>query len=209
MRSTSRWFVPIAAAASLVACTTTPERISPLETARTLVPQAESSPRAGVAATHISNARNSLERANRLADEGGNREDIEFEADIATMNAQIALEKIEAAQLREDIDKSTAERQAVLLEARERESRQQKEQAQAAKARVSTLEPELQALRAKPTPRGMVLTLGDVLFDTDEASLKPGAYLTIHRVAEALEREPAPGWLRMRQRRLPRTSFNR
>lgn len=45
-------------------------------------------------------------------------------------------------------------------------------------------------MKAKPTPRGMVLTLGDVLFDTAQATLKPGAYPTIERVAEVLKGEP-------------------
>jgi OmpA-OmpF porin, OOP family len=189
MERLRRWFVPIAACMLTAACSTTPERIDSLVRARTLVSQVEASPRAGVAAIHLSAARDSLSRAERLVDEGGNRDDIEFEAEIATLNAQIALEKIKSAQLREDIDESTAERQAVLLKARERELRRQSEEARAAEARAKTLEQELQALRAKPTPRGMVLTLDDVLFDFGEAALKPGAFRTIDRVAEALKRE--------------------
>src|SRR5262249_59095514 len=38
-------------------------------------------------------------------------------------------------------------------------------------------------LQAKQTDRGMVLTLGDVLFDTAAATLKPGAASTLDRVA--------------------------
>ncbi len=34
---------------------------------------------------------------------------------------------------------------------------------------------QLAELQAKQTDRGMVLTLGDVLFDTAQATLKPGA----------------------------------
>lgn len=45
-------------------------------------------------------------------------------------------------------------------------------------------------MRAKPTPRGMVLTLGDVLFDVNKSTLKPGAYVTIDRLAEALKGAP-------------------
>ena len=36
------------------------------------------------------------------------------------------------------------------------------------------------------TERGLVLTLGDVLFDTSQATLKPGAYATLDRLATAL-----------------------
>lgn len=91
-------------------------------------------------------------------------EDIEFEAEIAALNAKIALEKIQTAHLREYIDASSVERQAVLPKARNR-------QVQAAQARANTLEDELQALRAQPTPRGMVLTLADVLFETRKPSV--------------------------------------
>jgi outer membrane protein OmpA-like peptidoglycan-associated protein len=190
MKRTSSLLLTAALAAVLSACSTTPERIEALETARAIVPQVEASPRAGVAATYIAEARKSLDRANRLADDGGKLEDIEFEAEIAAKNAQIANEKILTAQAREEIEKGTAERQAVLIEAREREARLRGQQADEARARASTLEQELEELRAKPTPRGMVLTLGDVLFDTAQATLKPGAYGTIDRLANALEKEP-------------------
>ncbi len=183
--------------AALGACSSTPDRIDSLETARAVVPQVEASPRAGVAATYVAEARKALDRANRLADQGAKPAEIEYEANIAAKNAQIANEKILTAQAREEIDKGTSERQAVLIEAREREARLRAQQAEAAQARAddathraSTLEQELAELRAKPTPRGMVLTLGDVLFDTAKATLKPGAYPTIDRLAEALKNEP-------------------
>jgi hypothetical protein len=35
-----------------------------------------------------------------------------------------------------------------------------------------------------------VLTLGDVLFDTGKATLKPGAYTTIDRLARVLNSSP-------------------
>lgn len=181
----------------LAACSSTPDRIEELETARAVVPQVESSPRAGVAATNIAEARKSLDRANQLADRGGRVGDIQFEAQVAARNAQIANEKILAAQAREEIDKGTAERQAVLIEAREAESRRRAQQAassaqqaELAEARASTLEEELSELRAKKTDRGMVLTLGDVLFDTGMATLKPGAYGTIDRLATVLKEAP-------------------
>jgi outer membrane protein OmpA-like peptidoglycan-associated protein len=184
MNRTHNLILAAAVAALLGACTSTPEqRIEELETARAVVPQVEASPRAGVAATYIAEARKSLDRANRLADENGKLEDIKFEADIAAKNAQIANEKILTAQAREELEKGTAERQAVLLEARERET-------QAAAQRAKSLEQELAELKAKPTERGLVVTLGDVLFDTGKATLKPGAYTTIDRLAEVLRSEP-------------------
>ena len=49
---------------------------------------------------------------------------------------------------------------------------------------------ELKALQAKNTDRGMVLTLGDVLFDTGESTLKDGARYNIERVASFLKNYP-------------------
>jgi outer membrane protein OmpA-like peptidoglycan-associated protein len=48
-------------------------------------------------------------------------------------------------------------------------------------------------LQAKQTDRGLVLTLGDVLFDTGQATLKPGAMSTIQRLAEFLRESPERG----------------
>lgn len=186
-----------AVAGLLAACSSTPERIEELEVARAVVPQVESSPRAGVAATNIAEARKALDRANNLADKGAKLGDITYEAQVASRNAQIANEKILRAQAQEEIEKGTAERQAVLVEAREAEARRRamearsaQEEAQLAQQRATTLEQELSELKAKKTDRGMVLTLGDVLFDTGLATLKPGAYATIDRLAGVLKESP-------------------
>ena len=160
------------AAALLAACSSTPESVPELDTAKAIVPQVESSPRAGVAATNISEARKALDRANELAAKGKDVEDIRFEASVAAANAQIAAAKIDTAQARDEIEKGTLERQQVQLEARTREA--------------DRVQQELKDLQAKQTERGLVLTLGDVLFDTGKATLKPGAYSTIDRLAQVL-----------------------
>ena len=60
---------------------------------------------------------------------------------------------------------------------------QQRDQAADQAARLQT---ELDALKATPTPRGLVLTLGDVLFDTGKSELKPGATRTMDQLAQFL-----------------------
>ena len=164
--------IAVASAILLAACSSTPEQIPELDAAKTLVPKVEASPRAGVAAQNISEARKALDRANELHAKGKDVEDIQFEASVATAQATIAETKIDTVQAREDIEKGTAERQQVLLEARTRETER--------------VQQELKDLQAKQTERGMVLTLGDVLFDTGKATLKPGAYTTIDRLAQVL-----------------------
>ncbi|HEY8539163.1 MAG TPA: OmpA family protein, partial [Steroidobacteraceae bacterium] len=91
----------------------------------------------------------------------------------------------------------TAERQAVLLQSREREAQtraaeaeRRAQEAREATLRAQTLEQELADLKAKKTDRGVVLTLGDVLFETGRANLQPGAYPTIDRLASALKEAP-------------------
>ena len=172
MKLNKRVVVGLAVAAVLSACSTTPERNEPLETARAMVPGIEQSPRAGVAAMDIANARKSLDAANRLAASKGNRSDIEYEAKNAVLSAQIANEKILTAEANEESAKGAEQRQAVLLQAREQ--------------RVNSLETELADLKVQKTERGLVLTLGDVLFDTNQSTLKAGAYETLDRLAMAL-----------------------
>jgi outer membrane protein OmpA-like peptidoglycan-associated protein len=196
MNRTHSLILAAAVSAVMAACTSTPDTIEELETARAVVPQVEASPRAGVAATNIAEARKALERANRLADKGGKVTDIQYEATVASRNAQIANEKILAAQAREEVDQGTAERAAVLAEAREREAQRAAEQARTANAQAQTaeeraaaLERELADLKGKKTDRGVVVTLGDVLFDTGKATLKAGAYSTIDRLATVLKED--------------------
>jgi outer membrane protein OmpA-like peptidoglycan-associated protein len=173
--------------AVLGACASTPKTVDELETARAIVPQVEASPRAGVAAENVSAAAQSLERANKLAASGGKLEDIRYESIVASRNAQIANEKILTAQAKEEMAKGEQDRQAVVLEARNREADQARLQTDVEKQKSASLEQELKDLKAKKTDRGMVLTLGDVLFDTGKATLKPGAYATIDRLAATLK----------------------
>jgi outer membrane protein OmpA-like peptidoglycan-associated protein len=193
MKLSKQVVLSVAIAAILSACSSPPPRNEALETARTVVPEVEKSSRAGVAAVDISNARKSLEAANRLDASKGERADIEYEANNAVTSAQIANEKILTAEANEQIAAGTAQRQAVLLQARERESQHSADQASDARRqldasaqRANSLEAELADLKVQKTERGLVLTLGDVLFDTGQATLKSGAYATLDRLATAL-----------------------
>ena len=57
-------------------------------------------------------------------------------------------------------------------------------------ARVADLEIQLQALNAKKTDRGMILTLGDVLFDSGKAQLLPDGSRNMAKLAEFFRRNP-------------------
>ena len=196
MKSNKRVVLSVAVAAVLSACSVAPQRNEPLELARTVVPEVEKSSRAGVAAVDIANARTSLDAANRLAGSKAKLSDIHFEATNAVLSAQIANEKILTAQANEEVANGKAQRQAVLIQARERESQRNadqasdaRRQADASELRADSLESQLADLKVKKTERGLVLTLGDVLFDTNQATLKSGAYGTLDRLAMALREQ--------------------
>jgi outer membrane protein OmpA-like peptidoglycan-associated protein len=52
------------------------------------------------------------------------------------------------------------------------------------------LQRQIDAMHAKPTDRGLVLTLGDVLFTTGKADLKPGATGNLNKLTAFLDKYP-------------------
>jgi outer membrane protein OmpA-like peptidoglycan-associated protein len=56
--------------------------------------------------------------------------------------------------------------------------------------RNQALEAQLQALNAKKTSRGMVVTFGDVFFDTDQSQIKSGGMRSIDTLANFLNQYP-------------------
>lgn len=176
----------VGAALALVVsgCAGLPDRVEPLEQARAGLGRLETQPLAGrVAAMELAAARDALSAADRAYDDRESIELVEHTAYIAQRNVDIASERVAEASAREEVQRSEAERNRIIAEARERE-------AAAAEARNEALRRELEALQAQPTDRGLVLTLGDVLFDTGAATLKPGAVTTIDRLAQFLRDYP-------------------
>jgi outer membrane protein OmpA-like peptidoglycan-associated protein len=185
--------VSITAAVSavlLAACASTPENIGQLEQARSDVQALSSEPLAQQAASQeLANARSSLEQAeNALKD--GKREDVLHYSYLASQQAQTGQARVAEGRSREAVASGEAERNRVLLESRTREAeaaaraaQTQSQQAQASQKEAEEAQRQLAELQAKQTERGMVLTLGDVLFDTGAATLKPGAGAVLDRVA--------------------------
>jgi outer membrane protein OmpA-like peptidoglycan-associated protein len=63
-------------------------------------------------------------------------------------------------------------------------------EAQEAQARAAQLESQLSELAAKKTERGIVITLGDVLFGTDLARLNVDGLRTAQKLADVLQQNP-------------------
>jgi outer membrane protein OmpA-like peptidoglycan-associated protein len=112
-----------------------------------------------------------------------NAEAARREAEASRMRSEVAARNAEEAQRQ-----AAAERQAALdAQAAAQAARQQGLEAE---ARAKQLEAQLKDLEAKKTDRGMVITLGDVLFDTNQAQLKPGGMRNVQRLAEFLKQYP-------------------
>jgi OOP family OmpA-OmpF porin len=62
--------------------------------------------------------------------------------------------------------------------------------AQKDKIRLEARDAEIQKLKARKVPEGILVTLGDVLFDTARADLKPGSLQKLYPLVEYLKQHP-------------------
>lgn len=109
---------------------------------------------------------------------------------LAQRHAEAGLARVQAEHSRADLAHAQQERTQILLASRAREAQGAQNQVQATRAELQQAQQQLADLKAKQTDRGMVVTLGDVLFDTGQASLKPGADLTLDRLASYMKANP-------------------
>lgn len=89
-----------------------------------------------------------------------------LEADVAKNEAEVAKSQVATAQAETDAVRSSAEQQ------------------------TEELQRQIDELQARPTDRGLVLTLGDVLFTTGMADLKVGATNSLDKLAAFLNHYP-------------------
>jgi outer membrane protein OmpA-like peptidoglycan-associated protein len=188
----------------LGACASMPQPNAALDNARIAVQTAEADPLVNkYAPVDLDVARKDLSNAENAA---LHHEDaaVAQSAYLATQNARLA--QAHAAAKADDarVAAGQVERDQIMLAARTREADNaklaaanskeiadsalnQRDQANQETARVQA---ELDALKATPTPRGMVLTLGDVLFDTGRSELKSGASRKLDQLAQFLVEHP-------------------
>ena len=110
-------------------------------------------------------ARNRLQLEARTNEANRSRGD----ADRARMDAQAA-----------QAQASDAQRAALNAEAQTRE----------AQAKAAQLEAQMADLQARKTERGMIITIGDVLFGTGQARLTPDGMNTVRKLADVLTQNP-------------------
>jgi outer membrane protein OmpA-like peptidoglycan-associated protein len=167
--------------ALVAACASAPQRSEQLEQARAEVQTLSADPLAQQAAsTDIEAARAQLQQADTALQQKKPPEEVDQYAYLALRHAQAGEARVAEAQARQQVARGEQERNRVVVQARERET-------QHAQSELASARQELQALQAKQTDRGMVMTLSDVLFDTGRSTLKPGADRDLDRLAQALK----------------------
>ena len=181
----------------LAGCASTPQPNAALESARTVVQAAEANPNVNkYAALDLAAAKKQLD----IADAASIRHDDAAVAQPAYLAAQTArLAQAHAAAKADDarVAAGQAERDSIQLAARTRDVANANiatsaalGQRDEAAGHAADLQAEVDKLKATPTPRGLVLTLGDVLFDTGKAQLNPGAARKLDQLAQFLADHP-------------------
>jgi outer membrane protein OmpA-like peptidoglycan-associated protein len=196
----------VSTALLLAACaTTSPEGESALDQARAAVQRLEAQPLAAqTAGKALQDARDALGAAEAAQRERKKPEEVIHLSYLARRDAEVGEAVIAEQTAHSAMAQAQAQRERVLLDAREHEAdaaRQQaqqaqlsaqasQQQAQQSQAQARDLQQQLQDLQAKQTDRGMMLTLGNVLFDTNGDTLKPGADELVSRLAQFLQNHP-------------------
>jgi outer membrane protein OmpA-like peptidoglycan-associated protein len=207
----TKFLTGLGVALALSGCASTPRYNPDLENARSIVQAAQADPNAAkYAQLDLQTAKSDL----AIADAAFLRHDDPSIAQPAYMAAQNArLAQLRGAAKADDarVAAGQAERDSILLAARTNQvdsanratiaANRAKEDANRATddAKVARdqatensarLQAELDALKAQPTDRGLVLTLGDVLFETGSSTLSPGAGRNMDRLVQFLTDHP-------------------
>jgi outer membrane protein OmpA-like peptidoglycan-associated protein len=201
----------VSLALALGACASMPQPNPVLEDARAAVQTAQADPNVNkYAPLDLDRAQKDLSVAEDAAVHHRDAE-VAQPAYLATQNARLAQAHAAAKADEARIAAGQAERDQIVLSARTREADNAKASAENAKAvaavainqrdqansqrdqateETARVQAELDALKATPTPRGLVLTLGDVMFDTGRSELKSGAGRKMDQLAQFLVEHP-------------------
>jgi OmpA-OmpF porin, OOP family len=148
------------------------------------------------ASVELYQAKQALDRAESEWNKEGNEEETAHLAYLAKRRVEVAeqwasgREAVEQADgLRRQLSQDASAALSAAEAARAQAEAAQRDAAEAA-AREKKLREELSDLQARETARGIELTLGDILFDVDKASLKEGAMQKLYRLVTFLKEYP-------------------
>lgn len=177
-------------ALGLAACASGPQANPALAAARTAVQTAQADANVSrYAALDLETAKKDLAVAEAAALHHKDSE-IAQSAYLATQNARLAQVRASAKADDARVAAGQTERDRIQLAARTREVQNAKLATTAATEQSARLQEEIDALKATPTDRGLVLTLGDVLFDTGKSDLNSGATRKLDQLAQFLNEHP-------------------
>jgi outer membrane protein OmpA-like peptidoglycan-associated protein len=202
----------LAIAVLVSACSSMPRTTSLLEQTRSDYMAAQSNPNvASYAPLEMKQAGEALEQANAAANKNDSAEKVDKLAYLAkqkiALTQEVAKQKsaeanvVAAGKERDQIRldqrtneadqaKASAEQSKLAAQVAQGEAAEAQRRTQEAQARAAQLEKQLADLAAKKTERGMVITLGDVLFGTDVARLNPDGMRTAQTLADVLQQNP-------------------
>jgi outer membrane protein OmpA-like peptidoglycan-associated protein len=195
---------------ALVSCVRAQRPYTPLDEARKNVEQiSESATINRLVPLELQQARERLEQAETAWKNREEQAYLDHYVYLTNRQVDITRETARLRQMEARVDELRSERERARIEARAQQAEAKRQQAearrQAAEQRTEELERQTREmeeqakrlqtavaeLEARPTERGLILTLGsDVLFDFDRYELKPGAKRTIERVADFLNEYP-------------------
>lgn len=163
-----------AAALALAGCAAAPVVAPGTATARTQLTQLQSSPQlATMAPTAMKEAEQAVAAAEVPQKDPAEAEHLAYLANSKVEYAEARAQTAYMEQQRAALAKS---RDQIQLDARTAEAEQLRQQ--------------LAELDAQKTDRGLVMTLGDVMFDTGKATLRPGAVSGLTKLATFLQEHP-------------------
>lgn len=202
------------AAAAIAGCaTTTPVAEQSLQNAHAAFQAAQNDPQVRqFASGELAQASGALSRADQMQKEGRGDDLVSHQSYLATQAANTARELGLARANQAELADADAQRNKILLEARTREAEKARHEAELARAQadsvraaqaqaaqaaqnrdadIARLQAELESVKAQRTSRGWVVTLpSNVLFDTADATLKPGAHQSLNEIARVMREHP-------------------
>jgi outer membrane protein OmpA-like peptidoglycan-associated protein len=112
------------------------------------------------------------------------------EADSAQRSAEYSRRQSEVSQRSAEASQRQAVTERQAANDAQLNAQAARQQTQDAESRSRQLEAQLKEMEAKKTDRGMVITLGDVLFDTNQAQLKSGGMRNVQKLADFFKQYP-------------------
>jgi outer membrane protein OmpA-like peptidoglycan-associated protein len=178
-------------ALAVAGCASTPRQSDQLDEAQTQVQALAQEPLAQqAAADDLRSAQARLQDAQMAMQQGKPLTTVDHLAYLAERHAEAGEARVRTAVAQQQVARAQEQRNQILLASRAHEAEAKARETQKTKEQLAQAQQELADLKAKQTQRGAVVTLGDVLFDTGAATLKPGADLSLNRLASYLKAHP-------------------